>query len=71
MEAGEGHYYAVKGPTFVIEYDKTQDDANHVHSVWRDFTGDWGQDVLAMHYQEANVAAVRSRCSEWREVIMP
>jgi hypothetical protein len=47
---GEGHYYAIKGPSFVIEYDNTQNGANHIHSVFRDFTGDWGEDVLARHY---------------------
>lgn len=45
-----GHYYAVKGPHFLIEYDNTQNDANHIHSVWRDFAGDWGEDLLAAHY---------------------
>ena len=47
---GEGHYYSVLGPTFLLEYDNTQDDANHVHSVWRDLTDDWGGDLLARHY---------------------
>ena len=47
---GHGNYYAVKGPTFLIEYDNTQNGANHIHSVWRDFTGDWGEDLLASHY---------------------
>src|SRR5206468_7196471 len=32
---GQGHYYRIQGPTFVIEYDNTQNGANHVHSVWR------------------------------------
>lgn len=47
---GEGHYYSVLGPTFLLEYDNTQDDANHIHSVWRDLTDDWGGDLLARHY---------------------
>jgi hypothetical protein len=47
---GEGHHYSVLGPTFLIEYDNTQDDANHIHSVWRDLTEDWGEDLLARHY---------------------
>ena len=51
------HYYAIKGPTFAIEYDKTQDGANHIHSVWRDLTNDWGEDLLAAHYAEAHRAA--------------
>lgn len=46
----EGHYYAVAGPTFLIEYDNTQQDANHIHSVWRDLRNDWGADLLAAHY---------------------
>ena len=53
QEPGHGHYYAVVGPTFLIEYDNTQDGANHIHSVWRDFTNDFGGDVLAQHYAES------------------
>jgi len=49
-EAGEGHYYRGQGPAFVIEYDNTQNDANHVHSVWRDPAGDFGEDLLRRHY---------------------
>jgi Protein of unknown function (DUF3500) len=47
---GQEHYYAVAGPTFLIEYDNTQQDANHIHSVWRDLRNDWGADLLAAHY---------------------
>lgn len=50
-EKDQGHYYRVQGPTFLIEYDNTQNNANHVHAVWRDFKGDFGMDMLAMHYQ--------------------
>ena len=50
-ERGEQHYYRVQGPTFLIEYDNTQGDGNHVHSVWRDFTGDFGRDLLREHLQ--------------------
>jgi hypothetical protein len=50
-ERGKGHYYAVNGPTFMIEYDNTQNGANHIHSVWREWQGDWGEDLLAAHYQ--------------------
>jgi uncharacterized protein DUF3500 len=49
MERGQKHYYRVQGPTFLIEYDNTQNDANHIHSVWRDFNGDFGQDLLREH----------------------
>jgi hypothetical protein len=51
---GHGHYYAVKGPTCLIEYDNTQNNANHIHSVWRDLAHDWGADVLAEHYAHAH-----------------
>ncbi|MEE2636157.1 MAG: DUF3500 domain-containing protein [Acidobacteriota bacterium] len=49
---GEPHYYRIQGPTFLIEYDNTQGSANHVHSVWRDFNGDFGRDLLAAHYRQ-------------------
>jgi hypothetical protein len=49
FERGERHYYRVQGPTFLIEYDNTQNDANHIHSVWRDFDGDFGRDLLREH----------------------
>jgi hypothetical protein len=51
---GQGHYYAVRGPRFLIEYDNTQNDANHIHAVWRDFTNDWGEDLLAAHYAQSH-----------------
>jgi hypothetical protein len=48
------HYYRVQGPGFLVEYDNTQNGANHVHSVWRDLKADFGGDVLKAHYQEAH-----------------
>lgn len=48
----QGHYYRVQSPTFMIEYNNTQNNSNHIHSVWRDFNGDWGKDLLAEHYRE-------------------
>ena len=53
MEKGQGHYYRVQGSTFLIEYDNTQNDANHIHCVWREFNGDWGADLLAEHYRNS------------------
>ena len=50
IERGEGHYYRLQGPTFLIEYDDTQNNANHIHTVWRDFNGDFGADLLRAHY---------------------
>ena len=50
-ERGAQHSYRVQGPTFLIEYDNFQGDGNHVHSVWRDFNGDFGRDLLREHLQ--------------------
>jgi uncharacterized protein DUF3500 len=50
-QRGGPHYYRIQTPTFLIEYDNTQNNANHIHSVWRDFNGDFGLDLLAAHYQ--------------------
>jgi Protein of unknown function (DUF3500) len=46
---GEPHYYRLQGPRLLIEWDNTQNNANHAHSVWRDPTSDFGLDVLARH----------------------
>ena len=51
LNKGDRHYYRVLGPTFLLEYDNTQNDANHVHAVWRDFNNDFGLDALAEHLQ--------------------
>ena len=48
-EPHKKHYYRVQGPSFLVEYDNTQNDANHIHSVWRDFDGDFGRDLLREH----------------------
>ncbi|RMG71441.1 MAG: DUF3500 domain-containing protein, partial [Bacteroidetes bacterium] len=47
------HYYRIHGPTLLIEYDNTQNDANHIHTVWRDPENDFGEDLLHLHYQTA------------------
>lgn len=52
IEKGQGHYYRVQGPTFLLEYDNTQNNNNHVHAAWRDFENDFGEDLLRKHYQE-------------------
>lgn len=51
-DPGHGHYYRIHSPEFLVEYDNTQNDANHVHSVWRDLKNDFGGDALARHYEE-------------------
>jgi hypothetical protein len=52
VERGAGHYYALSGPSVLIEYDNTQDQANHIHSVWRDLRRDFAGDLLAQHYAD-------------------
>jgi hypothetical protein len=56
-QLGGPHYYAVRGPTFLLEYDNTQDGANHVHTVWRDLGRDWAADLLAAHHAAAHSRA--------------
>ena len=53
LDKGQGHYYRIQGSTFLIEYDNTQNNANHIHCVWREFKGDWGRDLLTEHYRTA------------------
>ncbi len=50
LQPGEGHYYRIQGPTFLMEFDNTQNNANHIHAVWRDFEDDFGVDLLRQHY---------------------
>lgn len=52
VERGQGHYYRIQGPTFLMEYDNTQNRANHIHAVWRDFENDFGEDLLRKHYEQ-------------------
>lgn len=53
-QLGEKHYYRIQGPTFVIEYANTQNKANHHHTAFRDFTHDFGRDVLLEHYRKSH-----------------
>ena len=54
LEVGQPHYYRIQGPTFLFELDNTQNNANHVHTVWRDLKKDFGYDVLAEHLNTAH-----------------
>jgi hypothetical protein len=56
-ERGKPHYYRIQGGKFLIEYDASQNDGNHVHTVWRDFSGDFGRDLLKQHYAAAKGTA--------------
>jgi hypothetical protein len=53
-QKGGPHYYRIQAPTFLIEYDNTQNDANHIHTVWRDLTNDFGADLLKQHYASSH-----------------
>jgi hypothetical protein len=57
LQPGTRHYYRVQGDDLLIEYDNTQQDGNHAHSVLRRPRGDFGADVLAAHYRQAHVTA--------------
>lgn len=52
LKRGEAYYYRVQGPTFLMEGANTQNNANHMHAVWRDFDNDFGRDILKAHYEE-------------------
>ncbi|MEQ9442500.1 MAG: DUF3500 domain-containing protein [Cyclobacteriaceae bacterium] len=54
LEVGDPHYYRIQSPGFVIEYDNTQNNANHIHTVIRDLQNDWGENALKTHYEEAH-----------------
>ena len=49
---GKAYYYRIQGPTIIIEYDNSQNNANHVHTVIRDLKNDFGGDLLLQHYRE-------------------
>ncbi len=54
LEPGKGHYYRIQGKTFILEYDNTQNDGNHPHSIWRDRERDFGVDLLKEHYEQSH-----------------
>jgi len=53
LDRGQGSYYRVQGPTFVMEWDNTQNNANHIHTLWRDTRNDFGEDLLRQHYEDS------------------
>lgn len=64
-QPGRPHYYRIHGPTVLVEYDNSQDDANHVHTVWRDLENDFGGDLLRRHYADSashHAVTARPRC---------
>ena len=53
-QTGKPHYYRLHGPSFLVEYDNTQNNANHIHTVWRSIRNDWGEDLLRGHYSRSH-----------------
>ncbi|HEX2489186.1 MAG TPA: DUF3500 domain-containing protein, partial [Blastocatellia bacterium] len=64
VNKGDPHYYRIQSPTFLIEYDNTQNNANHIHSVWRDFNGDFGEDLLREHYRTTQHGATQQGAAQ-------
>ncbi len=52
LQPGAGHYYRIQGPMLLIEFDNTQNNANHIHTVVRDLTNDFAEDILREHYEK-------------------
>lgn len=52
LQPGAGHYYRIQGPMLLIEFDNTQNNANHIHTVVRDLTNDFAEDILKEHYEK-------------------
>lgn len=54
QEKGKAYYYRIHGPTIIIEYDNSQNNANHIHTVVRDLKNDFGGDMLLQHYKSSH-----------------
>ena len=54
LEKGEPHYYRIHSPVILVEYDDVQNDANHIHTAWRDLENDFGGDLLRQHYDQSH-----------------
>ena len=54
LERRSPHYYRLQGGDFVFEYDNFQGNGNHIHTVWRSVSGDFGEDLLESHYRESH-----------------
>lgn len=60
LKPGAGHYYRIQGPMLLIEYDNTQTNANHVHTIVRDLTNDFAEDILREHYENEHTPTPKS-----------
>lgn len=66
-----GHYYRLQGPVTVIEFDNTEDGANHIHAVWRDPDGDFGRDLLLEHAVAEHQDYDEGHVHDWRVEQVP
>lgn len=48
------HYYRIHSQDLLIEYNCVQDDATHIHAVWRNPRGDFGEDPLRSHLKRGH-----------------
>jgi Protein of unknown function (DUF3500) len=46
LEPRAQHYYRLQGQSFLLEHDNSRDGGTHIHSVWREFNGDFGVGML-------------------------
>jgi hypothetical protein len=53
LRPGEPHYYRLQGSDFVFEFDNAVGQGNHIHTVWRSRSGDFGDDILQRHYNQS------------------
>lgn len=51
-DRSKGHYYRIQGSMLMIEFDNTQNNSNHIHTVVRDLNNDFGEDLLQEHYKQ-------------------
>lgn len=52
LKPGIANYYRIQGPMLLIEYDNSQNNANHIHTTVRDLTNDFAEDILREHYEK-------------------
>ena len=55
LKENKAHYYRIQGQSFLIEFANIQDNATHIHTVWRDFNGDFGRDLIKEHYLSQHI----------------
>ena len=57
---GKPYYYRIQGPTIIIEYENSQNNTNHIHTVVRDLKHDFGGDEMLEHYKASHSGRVET-----------